>query len=412
MTSPSGEQLRQLVEGTFVGPVASRHDTPSVAVIPIDWNAYDVPRMWDALRREADELAWLQQRGFENLAQLLLSQHDKLKGLRNDLADCWDPQTNQSAVNVFVFLDELIAAIAEDAVAHACTSRGLDGILATLTTAREQLGQIKHRWDNVTTDLVPEWWDHEADHLNAHARQIIATADQTTGDHRRQITVPYLYQYPTFVAHLQPPTTTPDPHRQTRDTRRIGETNHTAPTADSVPQAPIEPPPAVPGYQPAPGLGPDLQALPGVPRLVPAVPGSPVSVLPVPPGNPYAPGGGAYVLPGPGIGRGGWIYPMPPTPSAAAPATAGGFVPATTGGEPPRQAQRPGRGHGELVWEVARGVPPVIGGDMPASDEQADRKHQLDQLRQEAFVDWFADVATPWANDLTVTTTTQPRSKP
>ena len=68
MTTSSGERLHQLVDGTFVGPLVPRQDQPVITAIPVDWNAYDVPRLWDAVCREADELAWLQARGFENLA--------------------------------------------------------------------------------------------------------------------------------------------------------------------------------------------------------------------------------------------------------------------------------------------------------------------------------------------------------
>jgi hypothetical protein len=388
VTALSGDQLRRVVDGTFVGPVAHRHDPPSIAVTPVDWNAYDVPRLWDALRHEADELAWTQAHGFENLAQLLLSQHEDLQRLRDDLAGSWDPRTNLSAVNVFLFLDELIAAMAEDAVAHACTSRGLYAILTALTTAKDHIEQIKRRWDSVTTDWVPEWWDHEAENLNTNARQIIAAADKTSGDHRQQITIPALYEYPEFVSHLRPP----PPELDLAEPDRGGETGTAAGSPIPTGGVQLVPPPPVPGYEPVLARSPQLQSLAGVPQLVPAVPGSPISLLPVPPGHPYAPAGGAYVLPGPGIGRGGWIYPMPASPSRVSPAPA-----ASVDGQ--GRGQRPARRHGELVWEVAKGVPQVIGSDPPSVGGQAS---QLPEAHEMAFVEWFADVATPWADDLTI----------
>jgi hypothetical protein len=61
--------------------------------------------------------------------------------------------------------------------------------------------------------------------------------------------------------------------------------------------------PPVPGYDPVATPGsPEFGGSSGAPRPVPAVPGQPVSMLPIPPGSPYAPVGGAYVLPGPGVG--------------------------------------------------------------------------------------------------------------
>jgi hypothetical protein len=109
----------------------------------------------------------------------------------------------------------------------------------------------------------------------------------------------------------------------------------------------------VPGYDPAPPAT--------LPQSVPAVPGSPISLLPVPPGNPHAPDGGAYVLPGPGIGPGGWIYPRPGSPAEAG------------------EAQRAG------VWDVAQGVSPII-------DEMVDTVPVPDN----DFIDWFSELATPW----------------
>ncbi|WP_117209916.1 hypothetical protein [Allorhizocola rhizosphaerae] len=390
MTTPDSV-LHQRVKGTFVGPVAPRLDQPQPAVVAINWNAYDVPRLWDMVRRDDDEAAWTQARGFENLAQLLLAHHDSLKRLRESLSNAWSPDTSPAAARFFGFLDALIDSLAEDAVAHGSTSRGVYSILTTLKTAKERVGQLKQEWDRVTTDWLPEWWDHAAENLNRRAREVMQRMDAAVGDYRQQLIVPSQYAYPTSIGSMALP--------EERSGYRAAVVRKTRDAAAATGEAEAEvaataPPPAVPGIDPVMRRGPQLQGVANAPQLVAAVPGAPVSVLPVPPGNAYAPGGGAYVLPGPGIGHGRWVYPMPPPQSTPTHHANSTMSPLST----MRQHANTDRGKRTMVWQVASGVPPVIG---EASAQEALAEEQL-RLAEAEFADWFADLATPWTDDLKV----------
>lgn len=394
--------LAEQVSGEFVGPVWTvRSPQPRFDSWCTSWGAYDVPRLWDSVRREVDPAAWAQVGGFENLAQLLAEHHDRLVRLRITLSGGWDPDRNPAAAKYFAFVDELLYAMAEDSVAHASTARGLDRILGALAGAKEKLSPMKDEWDSVTTDFWPEWWDSAADELNARARQVMVEADDAVKDHRRQVVIPQVYAYPMEIADITVP---PPPARTTP-----GGPHVAGPPSTTVPSAPTAPPP-VPGHDPVLGGGPELDGIPGVPTPVPAVPGTPVSMLPVPPGSPYAPSGGAYILPGPGVGRGGWIHPMPAPSGQPGMGPAGPRAVGAAGGQgmaamPTPMGTRPGRGPaggdgrrrgGGYIWDVAQGVPPVIGQsanvDGPPNPSEEDR-----------FANWFADLATPWADDLNVT---------
>ncbi|MBV1855290.1 hypothetical protein [Catellatospora tritici] len=388
-----------VVNGEFVAPVRTVFTTqPEIQAVCTFWGAFDVPRMWDSVRTEDDPLAWKQAQGWESLGQLLAEHHDRLVRMRNSLIDVWDPERSPAADEFFSFLDRLILAMRENAYAAVGTARGLDGVLSALKTAKEQVAPLKEQWDSVTSDWLPEWWDHAAEKLNDQARQAMTDAEVAVADHRRRIIVPQIYDY--HEAQSGPEKEVDEGDGGDKGQRTGGPT----PVRVSRPSGP----PPVPGYDPVTPGGPDLEALP---PPVPAVPGSPVSVLPVPPGNPYAPGGGAYVLPGPGVGQGGWIAPMPVPGATGFAQSAGGsgrgaasagMMPfaSPVGGPSPQGGRGSGRaGRRDMLWHVEQGVPAVIEGLPPASvpatrDEVA--------AQDEAFVDWFADVATPWSQDLKV----------
>lgn len=402
--APTNTAITPVVKGEFIGPVQTVFTAqPEFIAFCTNWDAFDVPRLWDSVRAEDDPAAWKQAQGWENLGQMLADQHDRLLRLREALAGGWDPHRSPAARVFFRVLDGLLVSMREDAYAHTSTARGVDGILATLKAAKQKLDPLKKQWDDVTTDWLPEWWDGAADDLNRQGRAALEEVDKAVKDYRRRIVIPAEYDYRVFSSEVVGgPTVPPGP-------------GPAVTPAGGPPRPPrgvtvgASPPPPVPGYDPVLDHGPVLE---GAPQPVPAVPGTPISVLPVPPGSPYAPNGGAYVLPGPGVGRGGWIQPMPAPTSAAnttvaagraATAGAAGAVPvAAPMGGPAAGNRADGRGGqrgGQVVWEVARGVPPVIGqAPDPVTTPAAAEASSVEV----AFVDWFADVATPWTDDIKV----------
>ncbi|GHJ49193.1 hypothetical protein Cs7R123_65350 [Catellatospora sp. TT07R-123] len=385
-----------VIKGEFVAPVRTVFtEQPEIQAVCTFWGAFDVPRMWDSVRTEDDPDAWKQVQGWESLGQLLAEHHDRLAGMRNSLIEVWDPARSRAADEFFKFLDKLIDTMGENAYASVGNARGLDGVLTALKTAKEKVSPLKEQWDSVTSDWLPEWWDHAAGKLNDQARQAMTDAETAVADHRRRMIIPQPYEFREAQSRPRDEDDDDDdsPHGGGPETHRIGK--------------PAGPPP-VPGHHPVMPGSPELE---GLPDPVPAVPGSPVSVLPVPPGNRYAPGGGAYVLPGPGVGRGGWIAPMPSPGglgSAQAGATAGrgaagtGMMPIASpvGGPGQQGARGSGReGRKDVIWQVGQGVPPVIEG-APRDPGPASRDEMA--AVDESFVDWFAGVATPWSDDLKV----------
>lgn len=276
------------------------------------WEAYDVPRLWDAVDLEDDPLGWEQVIGLRRAAEVLTGHSETLRTKRELVTQAWQGPT---ATLMLSRLDSLVTSVTRDAASLTVAARGMHGIMTALAAARKKIQPLAVRWDEVTGDWIPEFWDEVAAELNDQARTAMLVAAAEVRDHAS----------------------------------RLGTASTRASTSA---------PPSLPGYSPTTS---DTPLLAGMPRPVPAMPGHPVSMLPIPPGNPYAPGGGAYLLPGPGVGPHGFIVAM-----AAAP--------------PPLKPS---------LWRVPKGVPPVI---LPVADSP---DHPTAETIA-GFQDWFSTLATPW----------------
>jgi uncharacterized protein YukE len=369
----------------LVGPLPYP-DLPEQPVFPswcTAWGAYDVPRIWDIVRTENDHLGWEQVNGFRQLSDLLVDQYRRLRAQWANLSDAWQG----TAANVYLArLDAFSLSLLSDAHCAATTANALHDIMSTYADARTKIDRLTDRWENVTSDWIPEWWDEAAAELNTEAAQVMFRTDLAVRDHRGRIIIPDRFTWTTDHPAI--------------------ETSQTDSNESSTPRGSV---PAVPGHH-ATNVTGDGPWLAQSPPTTPASPGQPVSMLPIPPGNPYTPYGGAYILPGPGVGRDGYIVPMP-GPTSLAP-TIGGFGPngnsgtgAVGAGMIPLPVNTPqttgGRDSGHLyrrranyVWQVGKGVSPII---EPIPSETVIPNLPSAQ-QEEAFKEWFAELAYPWRN--------------
>jgi hypothetical protein len=373
------------------------------------WDAYDVPRIWDSVAEEDDAVGWGQVNGFRNMADELAKSYEDLRRSRETLAAAWQ---SPAAAAMLARIDHFTESLLLDARCAATTATALDGIMDTLAKARMNVVILKRRWDSVTSDWIPEFWDNAAADLNEQAAVIMSDADQAIRDYRTQII-------------------TPDTARGVRQEELSAQLPGDPLDASASSGGKKIPP--IPGYSPVgtANSSRDAQApadpeLAGMPRPVYASPGEPVSMLPVPPGNPHAPYGGAYILPGPGVGRSGYLVPMPgngssgratpiqngqwgagrsamgrPSMIGGGALSGGGLMPMAMGSVPPASGQSQGgrdqKGKADTTWEVERGVPPVIEGI--ATDAYIPGLPSAQQ--EDAFKDWFAELAYPWQSQST-----------
>ncbi|MEV6968615.1 hypothetical protein AB0M47_26220 [Hamadaea sp. NPDC051192] len=381
----------------FIGPLPASQ-IPDQIPYPgfcLNWKAYDVPRIWSMVKDEGSRAVWAQIDAYRRLADALEAQYRRMLVLRDQLSAVW---TGQAAAQFLAAWDKHAAALGEDALCASRTTGALVGLAQSLTRARAKIEPIYAEWRSVTHDWTPEWWDSAAAKANDKAQLVMRQTDAAIADHRSTITVPRAT--PTFYEVGTPLST--DPTTDGGSTfRGKDETSQPA----SKPTTRLVPP--VPNTNPVVDNGPELT---GTPLPVAVSPSTPPSVLPIPPGVcELAPGGGAYVLPGPWV-RSGRILPMPvpPTSTAFGGRTHGAAGAAGVGrggapngmmvgaagapmsgqsGEGGRKRQR----MGTEEWEVAQGVPPVIGSveDLPQVEEAAPPE-------EDAFDRWFTQLASPW----------------
>lgn len=394
----------------FIGPLpyAETPEQPRFGGRCVAWTAFDVPRIWDILAEEDNPRGWEQIIGFRQLAELLVDHHRRMKTQHHNLSQAWQ---SPAAEQMLLRVDGLCRSLLSDANCAASTAYGLHGIMTTYADARVKVAGLYQEWNRVTTDWVPEWWDRAAEELNTKAQAIMEQTDVAVGDHRTRILAPEL------------------PYED-RDRPDI-DTDSGPGDASAGLHTPIPP---VPGHMPYTDsgiTGPEL-ASSGV-AYVPAMPGQPVSMLPIQPGSHQAPHGGAYILPGPGVGRGGYVVPMP-APGGVSAAGRGGIGAGRGGGNAPGRygpaglppgarpiipGGAPGSGMGMMpmpfgapppnnsgsggalyrrpntVWPASQGVPPVIEG-IPDDTVIPD---QPSEKQEDAFKEWFAELAYPWRSE-------------
>ncbi|HEX6681794.1 MAG TPA: hypothetical protein VF062_03325 [Candidatus Limnocylindrales bacterium] len=363
------------------------------------------------VEREGSKAAYEQAGGFTFLADLLHGEYQTWQVHRDRIAQIWESPAAQAFLQI---LDQYGDDLAAD---EACARRSAFGwyhTVSALDDARKRIAPVRRQWDNVTSSYVPLQWPARAWQLNLEARQVMVETDRRVAEVR-----PY-FTPPRSLAAVHSPEggdTATDP--------KAGPVSASALLTGAAGGGTYSPRiPPVPGYEPVttvvagppapPELatigGPEMQSIP--PKLVPAVPGTPVSMLPIPPGNPYAPFGGAYILPGRGVGPGGYVVPMPQPPRGGPVAGPRGMMPTASGGGggggmtgmmPMPIAGAPGAGaagQGRLYrrpnvqWQADEGVPAVI------SIEQDDYvPDQPSPQQEEQFRDWFSELAHPWESE-------------
>jgi hypothetical protein len=407
----------------FVGPIASPRlpPQPTYQVDDMRWLAFDVPRLWSVLKDEGAPQAWEQVMAYRKLGEVLEGHYRRLLAMRPNLAEAWPTGGSTSAQEFHTLFDDHAKAVWADAVCAQTTATGLEGVIKALTEARDQIKPMYESWQNVTTDYYPEWWDAAAAKLNDRAREVMTKMEAAVADHRTNIILPVavaplgVVDDKIFISQPAPTTANASGELGTKPliANSLGKANNVGgPSSSYVMPAPIgwstsNSIPPIPGVHP---IGSPV--LSGGTFPVGISPTTPPSVLPVSPGVlAEAPNGGLWVLPGPGVGSSGRLLAksnpravsagnLAPTPirGAAGIAPANSLVGVPLGGSPGGGSATPGDRRGRMAteqWEVAKGVPSVIG-EREDSDEP-DAMQSDEEGAQVEFDQWFARLAMPWS---------------
>ena len=400
--APVGSVPASTVAGltpVFVGPLpAPKIPSQALTQSPhaLNWESFDTPRIWTMVSGEVSDAAWRQMRAFRLLSEALSDQHRRMLALRERLVEAWTPQG--AAVEVLARWDSLTAALESDSMCAYMTAKAMEGILEALSEAREKIVRFNDTWTNVTTDYLPEWWDHKAELTNEKARIAMLGAERAVADHRRRIAVPSL------AATLLDDSD--DGGDRNPSDGGGGDSGKSTDEKSPPPRRPL-----ARGFDasippPLPGLSPTLDGpgLAGSPSPVGVSAATPPSTLPIPPGvSELAPGGGAYILPNRWL-TDGRVLSMPGSKPSAPGNVRSGIagqpggvpgmigVPGWAGGS---RAGEPTKRIATEQWEVAVGVPPVIKPpEVPDVEER--REVEVDE-ELERFREWYRELSMPWA---------------
>ncbi|GAB4059604.1 hypothetical protein [Catellatospora paridis] len=368
-------------------------EQPVWKVVFTNWDQYDVPRIWDSLSCVSQPETREQTQNIARSADQLNAQADQLERLRVRLAAAWSAGQSAAAAAAVGQIDALIGALRANAYAAAVTARGVNGVVEAMTSARQQLEPIVNEYFGITSEHHVYAWRPVAGRLNQQAREVMISAEQAIRDHRKSIVLPEPTEaFWTYRETLKP--------GEKKDVEQPDPRSHWRPPGTPLPSS----------STPAPRRDSDLiaedddQSPVGGPVLggmpVPGIPPGGASVLPILPGSPYAPAGGAYVMPTGSSGAAGYVVPMvagvASGPGSRVGANMPGMLPMPTPMGAP-SSNRSGdagslyRQGSNTRWDVRQGGPAVIGPITQPAQERAAASSEAEEFRQ-----WYTEVAMPW----------------
>ncbi|NUT32133.1 MAG: hypothetical protein HOV79_03560 [Hamadaea sp.] len=389
--------------------------TEGTAPWQVNWQAYDVPRLADAAREDPDSRAV--PLGGRALADLTGHAGELLQAAIGRLEGSWSDRS-PAATEVFTYARTLAASLLGDAQAYHQLAADVGRICDELGMTRAEIDPLLREWESLGEQpgATAASLGAAAQDLNRRGRNAMGKLENALRHMR--IRGPKAYRPSVGGAERPRPADPGGHHRRVPDFHRD---DYTA-VSGAAPPVPLSPPPGLPGVVTVLGTtatafqstanvsandldrygsgdygdyidGSDGPSLTGGLPMTPFAPGSPVSMMPLGMSSGMAPGGGAFILPGPGVGAGGVLRKATMTWSAATSPT-GSVIDGSGRGrgqleEWARDLPGPSA-DGDLRWQVAQGGVGVITpgavqgpGARKAAEEEALRK-------------WYADLAQPW----------------
>ncbi|MEV0271724.1 hypothetical protein AB0H43_23335 [Hamadaea sp. NPDC050747] len=412
----------------------------------VNWQAYDVPRIADAIQRDPNERDVIP--AASAVGDLVGHTADLLLTAVGKLEKSWSAKS-EAAAETFAYARALAASLKADADTYHQIAADVGKVVDQIDQARTEIEPLVLEWLRLgeSATATTASLSAAAQDLNRRARGTMSHLDQVVAQLR--IKGPKAYGPKILPISVGPehPKKEDRPHREPRTDpdgpgrkdwprdfpRGGGVAGGALFTAAAVvaPAVGYSPPPGLPGvatttssssgpsvgssggnrsaaevlnerasehiydraYSDYDGPGPTLTGG-GGPPATPMTPGAPVSMMPLGMNSGMAPGGGAFVLPGPGVGAGGVVRKATMSWSATPAPQTGTIIDGSRGGQLadwaaglPKPAAQP---VGTPTWQVPRGGPGVImpGAVLGAGSRQVEEEQALKK--------WYAELAEPW----------------
>lgn len=234
-----------------------------------NWDAYDLPRLWQMVSGEDDDQGWAQVQAWFRLRSAVNACRERLQACRQALQDQWPPDKSPASAAFIAYIDQLTISMAQTAASAERTAHGLAGIMSALATAKAEMEPLYENWREVSNDLTPRWWDGAEDELNAKARAIMRTAEMAVADYTPMIEIPPKYELRGARNPISNISAGEPGEKGSSTEFGIGTD-----LAGSLPQVPHHPPPPLPSVDPVSSSGPVLSGMPTSTTHSPSSPSS------------------------------------------------------------------------------------------------------------------------------------------
>jgi hypothetical protein len=146
------------------------------------YRRWRLPELWEMVAADDAADAHLHLATLRRQQTALETQRDRLRVLRDQLAEAWPPEKSEAATAFLQQLNDMIDAFTVTARGSAEVRSGLQVIADAISHAREQLAPLVERYTKAQSLPDPRVGRHTQKLLDQDARQILMAADVTVRD--------------------------------------------------------------------------------------------------------------------------------------------------------------------------------------------------------------------------------------
>jgi hypothetical protein len=153
------------------------------------YQRWRLPQLWEMVAADDAADAHLHLATLRRQQTALETQCDRLRILRDQLAEAWPPEKSEAAAVFLQRLNDMIDACAVTALGAAEVRSGVELVTDAISHAREQLAPLVERYAKAQSALDPRVGRQTQKLLDQEARRILMAADVTVHDATPKLTM-------------------------------------------------------------------------------------------------------------------------------------------------------------------------------------------------------------------------------
>ncbi len=153
------------------------------------YRRWRLPELWEMVAADDAADAHLHLATLRRQQTALETQRDRLRVLRDQLAEAWPPEKSDAAMMFLQRFNDMIDAFTATALGAAEVRRGADLVTDAIGRAREELAPLLERYSKARALPDPRVGQQAQKELDQEARRILMAADVTVHDATSKFTV-------------------------------------------------------------------------------------------------------------------------------------------------------------------------------------------------------------------------------